>query len=63
MYGVRPSSLIGLSPTSHAALAFDMAMALRAEARDIKEGLGDYWWLSVLKAFTKSKSDEKVHWY
>jgi hypothetical protein len=40
-----------------------MAMALRAEARDIKEGLGDYWWLSVLKAFTKSKSDEKVHWY
>lgn len=63
MYGVRPSQLIGLPPTSQGALAFDMAVAIRAESRDIKEGTGEYWWLSVLKAFTKrGGGQDEIHW-
>jgi hypothetical protein len=60
---VRPSSLLGIS-TDQAALAFDIACAMRAEQYDIKEGTGDYWWLSVLKAFGKDEEQKNdIHWF
>ena len=48
---MRPSSLLGLSPTSPAALAFDVSVALRAQRLEFEEGSGEFWHLGVMRDF------------
>lgn len=57
-YGVRPSQLLGISPTDPAALVVDIAMSHRATAWELEHGAGEYWWVSVLKALTGGGSND-----
>lgn len=57
---MRPSSLLGLSSTDPAALLIDLGIAHRATQWEIREGLGDHWWISVLKAFSGSGSEARA---
>lgn len=54
---MRPSSLLG-SRTEREALLIDLSISSIAEAHDLKNGTGDWWWLSVLKALTGAGADE-----
>jgi hypothetical protein len=38
----------------------DLTISHRAQAHEIEHGLGEYWWLSVLRALTGAGKDEKA---
>lgn len=58
---MRPSSLLGISPTDPTALLIDLTVSHMAQAHEIEQGEGDYWWLSILRALTGAgKADGKV---
>jgi hypothetical protein len=42
--------MLGLTDLNHA-LAFDLALADHSLRWELEHGLGEYWWLSVLRAF------------
>jgi hypothetical protein len=59
VYGQRPSALLGVSPTDPAALLIDVTVSHKAQLWEQEHGLGEYWWLSILKALTGGGDEGK----
>lgn len=56
---MRPSDLLGISPTDPSALLVDLTVNHRAQVLEAEEGIGEFWWLSLLRALTGAGNDER----
>lgn len=55
---MRPSGLLGISPTDPSALLIDLTVSHRAQVLEAERGEGEYWWLSILRGLTGAGKDE-----
>lgn len=54
---MRPSSLLGITSTDPRALVLDVGIAHLAALWELEHGVGEFWWISILKALGGGTSD------
>lgn len=68
---MRPSSLLGVPSTDPQALLIDLTIAHRASLWELEHGVGEWWWVSILKALGGGGTDsakakpqqQQVRWF